>query len=337
MPSAASLVPPELAAGHVLLVPDTAPAAPALERLAAAWFPEAGWAREPAAAATARPPTGARFRGHRAAPPAVPAAGVLRLGAEHVAVGPFPVDAERAAAVGASGGAPARAYAVVRADGQHPDRGPGPSSYDDRDGIARAFAAGLPGGEELRTVRWAVAVARKTGGVVLADGRTALVPDPAAAVDLSLFSAHALPPAELLATMRHVAPTAEVEPQGVARRSAVRCTLVARTPYDGSLVVRVEQVERVPPALAALDWRTYGPFAYRIEWLPQDPYELESERPSGLHLIARGRMRSAVARLATALQGRVTGTVLDDGGFVATTQEVAARLDPRAGVARAWV
>lgn len=281
--------------------------------------------------------TGARFRGM--AQPDALNPGVMRLGEGHVATGPFEVGAEHLAELKIRAGQ-AEAYSVARADGLRDVRGAAPMSYDDRDGIARTFPQALPQGAELRIVQWMVAAARKSGGGLLADGRQPMVPDATASVNLSLYSAHPLLPGDVLPMLRSLIATAEVSAEQVMPDGTPRYTLAGSTAYDGSLVVDMERVDRVPRALGSLDWRSYGPFAYRLSWVPADPYELELEHTSGLHAIARARMRTSLARLAVALQSRIAGIVVDDGGFIATPQELDGRNDPTAGSssgARAWV
>jgi hypothetical protein len=174
--------------------------------------------------------------------------------------------------------------------------------------------------------------------VLLVDGREVLRPDPAASVDLSLFSANALTPGELLTMLRSIIANAELEAESTSSNGSVQYQLVARTTYDGALVAHVEHVDRVPRSLGALEWRTYGPFAYHCAWLPQDPYELQIEQPSGVHAIARSRMRGLVARLAVIVQGRIGGAVVDDGGFVVSPAELERRLaSPGTSGTRAWV
>ncbi|GAB2462641.1 hypothetical protein [Xylanimonas ulmi] len=342
MPQPEAAAPPERAADHTLVVPDLADStaqAPhaAMPGLAAAWFSDAAWLREPSGPPAPRP-RGARFRGATPDVDPDPEPGVLRLGERHTLTGPFPVDADRAAALGARAAQHGfRAWTIAPVDPVRAERTQRPATYDDRDGLSRAFAAGLPEGEELRVVRWAVAVARKLGGAVLVDGRTPLAPDPGAAVDLSLYSAHALDPADLLGQVRGLVATAEPEERATSADGSLSYAIRARTSYDGDLRVRVAHVDRVPRALGVLEWRAYGPFAYHLSWIPQDPDELRTEHPSGLHLIARGRMSTIVARLATALQARIAGVLVDDGGFVATGAELAARVEGRHHQARAWV
>jgi len=263
----------------------------------------------------------------------------MRLGEAHVATGPFEVGAAHLAQLGVPA-ATAEAYSVSRGDGLRDVRGAAPTSYDDRDGIARTFPHALPQGEELRIVQWMVAAARKTAGGVLADGRNPLVPDAAASVNLALYSAHALRPGDVLPMLRSLIATADVSAEQSLPDGSPRYTLAGGTAYDGSVVIDVERVDRVPRALAALDWRSYGPYAYRLSWVPADPYELELEQASGLHVIARARMRVSLARLAVSLQSRIAGILVDDGGFVATQDELEGRNDSTAGGApgsRAWV
>jgi len=332
MASVPALVPAEHTSDHVLVVPGPDDAAErALPALAGAWFDDVGWLRAPTAAAPRRGGGGARFHGVRAS--TGPAAGVLRLGGEHRATGPFPLDAGAAAALGCPH--PAAAWALGREDGALDLRGGRPAAYDDRDGIARAFAAALPVDEELRVVRWGVAVARRTGGLLLADGRQVLRPDPAASVDLSVWPARVVPAAELLEVVRAVVATSALEAApGGAPGHRVR----ARTPYDGDLLVTQEPADGLPRALAREPWPDGVPATvHRLAWLPHDPYELQVEEPSGVHVIARSRARALLARVAAQLQGRAGGAVADDAGFVVGAGELGLRRDAPAPGARAWV
>ncbi|MCK0117634.1 hypothetical protein BCE75_10247 [Isoptericola sp. CG 20/1183] len=330
-----TLVPPEHASNHVLVVPE-AWGPDRVRGLADAWFPDVRWLKEPRADAAPRPHGGARFRGMATGPAQQAGPGVLGVGDEHGAAGPFPVSETLSPQAGLTGRA--AAYALGRVDGMFDARAGRPTTTEDRDGIARAFAAGLPEGEELRLVQWGVAVARKTSGVLLADGRQLLHPDPASAVDLALFAAHLVPPDELLGLLRSFVATAEQESSTTAPDGTARTRLVARTPYDGTITVEAERVERVPRALVGLDWREYGPHTYRMAWVPQDPYELGLEQPSGVHVIARARMRAMIARIALLLHSTVGGAMVDDGAFLATTAEVERRTaEDQRTASRAWI
>lgn len=329
-----ALVPAEHTSDHVLVVPRPVDGAGGpghdLPGLAGAWFDDVAWLSAPTAAGPSRTGGGARFHGVRAA--ARPTAGVLRLGEEHRATGPFPLDAVAADALGCAH--PADAWALGRADGALDARGVRPAAHDDRDGISRAFAAALPVGEELRLVGWAVAVARRTSGLLLADGRQVLRPDPAAAVDLSVWPARPVPAGELLEVVRAVVATSTLEavPGGPGHR------VLARTPYDGDLVVTQQAVGGLPRALATRPWPDGPPATpVRLAWRPQDPYELQVSDPSGLHVIARDRARALLAKVATLLHGRAGGAVVDDAGFEVAARELELRRATPAPGSRAWV
>lgn len=322
-PTVAGLVPDAHAGAHLLAVPRSrGTARTPVDALARAWFPDAAWATPPAGGGAARPMVGARFRG--VVPDAVVPPGELRLAEGARAVGPFPLTAPQAQALDLAAGA-AEVFAL------HVDpepRGLPAAQPDDRDGIARAFPAGLPQGVELQVLGWAVAAARRVGGAVVVDGRTVLTPDPVSGVDLTLYSAHVLAPDDALGVLRTTLPTARavaVEPRPDGPADFV---LSGDTPYDGAVVLRAHRVPQVPLALAALEWREYGPHAYQVAWAPPDPYELEVERPSGVHVIARSRARVLVARVAAMLQGRLAGTLVDDGGFVVRDLDLDERLAP---------
>ena len=328
MASEPSPVPAERTAGHLLVVPAaTGPAE--LAGLAAAWFDDAGWLTPPPAPAVPPPPSlGARLRGLRRPPEPAPGPAVLRLGGEHRATGPSEVGPAGSGAHGVV--APAAAWVLDRLDGQPDVRGPRPATYDDPDGIARTFAAGLPTRAELEVVRWAVAVARRAGGALLADGREPLRPDPSSGVDLTLWTSRVLTPADLLAAVRTLVATARPAQDGSV---GADYRVVAATPYDGATVVDVVRAEGWPRPVVGEQGRAV---AYRVRWAPQDAEELLVERPSGVHLIARARTRVLHARLAQELCRRVGGTVVDDDGFVVTPQALDARLAEVPG-ARAWV
>jgi hypothetical protein len=320
----AGLVPEAHAGAHLLAVPRSrGTARTPVDTLARAWFPEAGWTTAPGGGGAARPMAGARFRGVVA--DTVTAPGVLRLLEGARAVGPFPLTVPQTQALDLASGA-AEVFALELDDPA--PRGAPAAVPDDRDGIARVFPGGLPQGAELQVVGWAVAVARRVGGAVVADGRSVLTPDPASGVDLTLYSAQVLAPEDVLGVLRTVVPSAQlvaVEPRADGPSDVAAS---GDTPYDGAVRLWMQRVPEVPLALGALDWREYGPYAYRVSWSPVDTYELEVERPSGLHAIARSRARVLVARLAAMLQGRLAGTVVDDGGFVVRDLDLDARLTP---------
>jgi hypothetical protein len=328
----AGLVPEAHAGAHLLALPRSrGMARTPVDALARAWFPDAAWVTPPGGA-TARPMAGARFRGvvrDDAVPP-----GELRLTEGARAVGPFPLTVSQTQALDLASGA-AEAFAL-HVDDPEPRRGP-VAVPDDRDGLTRAFPEGLPQGAELQVLGWAVAAARRVGGALVADGHV-LTPDPAGGVDLDLYSAQVLTPDDALGVLRTVVPGARVDAVEPREGGPADFVLVGETPYDGGVRLGMRRVPEVPLALGALDWREYGPHAYHVSWLPPDPYELGVEHPSGLHLIARSRVRVLVARLAAMLQGRLGGTLVDDGGFVVRDLDLDERLTPVATpTSKFWV
>ena len=84
---------------------------------------------------------------------------------------------------------------------------------------------------------------------------------------------------------------------------------------DGILVVEVAGQDEMPLVLASAPWARQGVVAYRIHWEPADFTELERERPSLAHRVARGRAAPQVRGLARALHAVVGGAVLDEAEF----------------------
>lgn len=284
-------VPVELDGSHVLAVPRGTDLLP----LAHAWFPTARWVREPAPVAVARPVTGARFRGIAVA--AAAPAGALRLGDGPEVTGPYPLAAADARVLGL------------------------PARDCDLYGVPAPPVAGADPGQ---VAGWLVAAARRTGGGILPAARDrAVVPDPAAAVDLSLWSPVELSAADAVPLLRPALPGSRATPPQPGADGGF--TLTATYPYDGAVVVTCARATEVPVVLSTLDRRTHGPWGYRVVWHPPDPLALSDPHPSQLHVVARQRVAPAVARAVAALWRAAGGTVVDAGGFVLTPGDVEAR------------
>lgn len=181
---------------HVLALPaDAGPEV--LETLARSRFPRADWEspapfRQPASG-------GARATASHA--------GTLRLSRHSVVTGPYTVDRATATELALPVGL---AYLIDAPVERGEKAWPGSG---DRNGFARAFPDGLPVRDELRVLDWAVAVARRLGGalrIAEPDGTPGalLTPDPAAAVDLTVWSDVWLDPDQALAVMRQALPRA---------------------------------------------------------------------------------------------------------------------------------
>ena len=198
---------PAVGARHVLALP--AEGRPdVLEILARSRFPRAAW--EAADAARPGSPRGAGSSGGRhaaggAAASSTPRA--LRVSRHSRLIGPFGVGRGTAAELGLPAGVAYLLDVPV-------ERGARPTPLGgDRLGLRRAFPEGLPVRDEERVLRWALDVARRLGGAVRVaerDGRPGalLAPEPAAAVDLTVWSDIWLDPDAAIAVMRRALPRA---------------------------------------------------------------------------------------------------------------------------------
>ncbi|WP_421735398.1 hypothetical protein [Cellulomonas sp.] len=302
------VLPGELDGHHVLVVPRGSDVA----AMATAWFPGAAWTREPVtaaqASASARPMTGARFRGI-VADVAEPTPGVLRLDGAASLEGPTPAGPAEAQAAGLSP-QDVDLYALVPADPR--------ASLD-------------------LVYGWMSAAARRAAGSIVPAERTqVVVPDPGSAIDLTLWSPvplsaqDALPLVRPAMTGARVGPTDVPHPQQAEGSSGPPTFSVTATfEYDGAITVKTGRSSEVPVALSRLDWREFGPWSYHVSWQPPEPAELRNEHPSQLHLIARSRVQPSIARVAAALWRAVGGTVVDSGGFVVTPDELRDRATAR--------
>jgi len=279
----------------------------------------------------------------------------LRLGRLSRLVGPFPLAPTDPAQLGL----PGRPHTVWQLDCPV-ERGEAPGPGGDRDGLKRAFPEAMPVREEERAIQWMVALARRfAGSVRIGRTGTVLTPDPAAQIDLTVYTDGWIEPDQLLATVRQVVrrvrpsgagdrflgydePTdpglaAHLERHGVRderERSRLAAEAEAFDSYmmsnaqpetgfgveadldvDGILTVDVEAHDEVPLVLTSLPWTADGVVAYRVHWEPMDFTELEVERPSMAHRVARGRVTTHVRSVARALQAVIGGAILDESGF----------------------
>ncbi|KGM13428.1 hypothetical protein [Cellulomonas bogoriensis] len=341
----------DVARHHVLVLPpDVGP--DEIETLAISRFARAVWEVQPSAVPP-RASGGARGLRMTVAPP-----GVLRVSRHSTVEGPFTLDRSANTTLGVPTSAGV-AY-VLRAP---VERGPRPwPGGGDRDGLARAFPEGLPVRDEERVVKWLVDVARRLGGAVRVapnqEGNpTVLVPDPAAAVDLTVWTDLWLDPDAALTVIRQAVPRARLNlpdgtwsgpPAGIGQRpvpgtedmdEAARTALHAAADeydlraltepepmrgfgalvdldMDGIIAVEVAGETVLPPVIADLPWAEQGAIGYTVHWEPPDVADMEDERPSLAHKVARGRSTPLVVAIARALHKSVGGEITDMMGFI---------------------
>ncbi|WP_165372792.1 hypothetical protein [Pengzhenrongella frigida] len=85
---------------------------------------------------------------------------------------------------------------------------------------------------------------------------------------------------------------------------------------DGLLVLEAAGEDVVPLVLSALPWAANGAIAYRVRWQAPDFQELELERPSLAHRVARGRALPLVSALTREVHHAVGGEVVDAAEFL---------------------
>lgn len=271
-------------------------------------------------------------------------------------------------------------------------RGEEPFPAGDHDGLARVFAEGMPIRDELRQVTSLVAVARYLEGSVhfdalggngakglgadaagvsgVASGAGAsgasgagagatenryrtVVPDPAANVDLTVYSDVWLDPQAALRLAHLVAPTAQFMPTEVEWAGPVVEELEADSPLSPELVAEIHEfadradkealetpqehtayglvyeaakgdiiaVEvagstELPPILENIEWAQDGVIEYRLTWVPSDLEDWQREIPSFELRQRRTRAIAIVRALAKSVYSATAGEVVDQDGFL---------------------
>lgn len=176
----------------------------------------------------------------------------IRLSRLSTLVGPYGVDADASRSLGlpsSTGIVYALRAPVERGEPPWPESG-------DRNGFGRAFPAGLPVRDEARVLDWALAVARRLGGGLRTAGlgdhpATLLVPDPAAAVDLTVWSDVWLDPDDALAVVRQAVPRASLNLPSTPWQGPPAG--IGEAPVPGAEVLTPEQRAAVHAAADAYD------------------------------------------------------------------------------------
>lgn len=343
-----ALDPDDVGGRHLLALPAEATVTD-LELLATSRFPRAAWEREP----SENPPQ--HTGGARAPRRTAPEPGLLRLSRHTALRGPYAIDPGTAVSLGL----PAAGWGYV-VDGLV-ERGTPPAPWGgDRLGLRRAFPDGLPVRDEARAVDWLLAAARRLAGAVRIAphgerGPTVLVPDPAAAVDLTVWTTVWLAPDAALELVRSVLPAAVPNlphpwtgpPAGIGQAPAKgaemltpeqRATVHAAAEehdlaaladpaplhaygiyadlgIDGTVGLEVTGHPQPPAVVAALEWAAAGAVAYAVSWVPEYEEDLEEERPGVGLRVARQRAARLVEQVVRVLFPRLGGLVTDQMGF----------------------
>lgn len=85
---------------------------------------------------------------------------------------------------------------------------------------------------------------------------------------------------------------------------------------DGMLAVEVSATEQLPPLLEGLPWVADGVVAYRVRWEPREIEQIEQERPTLEHRVARSRSAPLVSAIARVLHAELGGEIADEADFL---------------------
>ena len=92
--------------------------------------------------------------------------------------------------------------------------------------------------------------------------------------------------------------------------------------HDGTLSVEAGVETSLPPLMRDLPWTRDGVVAYRVHWEPPFIEELEAERPSFEHRVARSRAAPLVQAVARVVHGAIGGEIADEADFLVDPEDV---------------
>ena len=92
--------------------------------------------------------------------------------------------------------------------------------------------------------------------------------------------------------------------------------------HDGTLSVEAGVETALPPLMRDLPWTRDGVVAYRVHWEPPFIEELEAERPSFEHRVARSRAAPLVQAVARVVHAAIGGEIADEADFLVDPEDV---------------
>jgi len=92
--------------------------------------------------------------------------------------------------------------------------------------------------------------------------------------------------------------------------------------HDGMLSVEAGVETLLPPLMRDLPWTRGGVVAYRVHWEPPFVEELEAERPSFEHRVARSRAAPLVQAVARVVHQAIGGEIADEADFLVDPEDV---------------
>ena len=92
--------------------------------------------------------------------------------------------------------------------------------------------------------------------------------------------------------------------------------------HDGTLSVEAGVETSLPPLMRDLPWTRDGVVAYRVHWEPPFIEELEAERPSFEHRVARSRAAPLVQAVARVVHAAIGGEIADEADFLVDPEDV---------------
>lgn len=193
---------------------------------------------------------------------------------------------------------------------------------DDPYGINRAFADGLPMGEELDMVHLALSIARRLGGDLEADTGVVLTPHPFITTDLEVISPYALTQDECLDVVRELIREARPEETADSEEEFAPYHITAEIFPDADLDVTFSRLDHPVDAIHHVDWVQRGAFSYTVELVMHDPSQTPGERPGEAAMHLRREAFLGCAAVAKKIHLAVGGFVLDAEGFLVSPDDL---------------
>ncbi|MPV38293.1 hypothetical protein [Georgenia subflava] len=196
------------------------------------------------------------------------------------------------------------------------------------DPMLDAFVEGVPVGAEQEALDHLRAFARRLGGALrLAGTGAVVVPDPEAAIDLTVFSPvwldHDACLQVLTSALPHVRSLLDDIPEEIAREQVLEGYGIVAELGEDLVEISANGLPTPPTVLRGTDWAADGVVAYEVRWRPRHPESAFAVRPPLAVRRARTRAGELIEQAAVALHAVVGGEISDDDGFLVDPADLA--------------
>lgn len=185
-------------------------------------------------------------------------------------------------------------------------------------GLNRAFADGIPVGEEREVLEFLLGAVRRIGGVLITDSHFELSPHQFMLPDLRVVAPYELRPEQCLEIVREIVKEARIEGEPDGAPYAITLPIFP----DADLEVRVLELDHEIPAIAHVQWVKDGAAVYHVLFQPHDEDIAVADTPDPAQVKKWREAYLGCSAIAKSLHDVTGGFILDIEGFLVNPDDL---------------